>query len=214
MAKRPRIVAELGRPETPEETAERKAAASRTRKARQTVNNLWLSLLATVGIVLVIVLLVPRADGPRPIDIDHRAVAEQAAAAVDQPLVAPELPGGWSSNAAEIRTEAADEVDEWYVGFLTPSDEYIGFSQGIDANATWLLEKVENAPRSASEPIGGLRWSVYDNRAADDPGLAEYAMSVEVGSNTYVLYGSAEPAEFRTLAASVAAGIEQVGADG
>ena len=211
MAQKSRIVAELGRPETPDETAARKATASRTRRARQTVNNLWLSLLATVGIVVVIVLLVPRSDGPRRINIDYEAIAAQAVGAVSQPLVVPSVPDGWSSNAAEVRTQTADLVDEWYIGFLTPENEYIGFSQGIDANATWLLEKVEGTPESGSELVGDVRWTLHDNRTADDPGLAEYAMSVVAGANTYVLYGSAEPAEFRVLAESVSAEID--GAD-
>ena len=50
-----RVVAELGRPETAEETAARKAENSRNHRSRQTVNNLVYSLLATLGIVVVIV---------------------------------------------------------------------------------------------------------------------------------------------------------------
>ncbi|WP_150308218.1 DUF4245 domain-containing protein [Planctomonas psychrotolerans] len=204
----PRIVAELGRPETPEETAERKATASRNRRARQTINNLWFSLLATLGIVVVIVLLVPRADGPARVDVDYATVADQAAGSVSEPLVVPQIPPVWRSNAAELRTRTADGVDEWYVGFITPSNEYIGFSQGIDANSTWVLQKVRAAQVSGAESIGGLDWTVYDNRTAEDPGLAEYSMSTDVGGSSYVLYGSADANEFRTMAESVAAEVE------
>jgi hypothetical protein len=45
-----RVVAELGRPETPAETAARKAESSRLHRQRQTVNNLVYSLIATLGI--------------------------------------------------------------------------------------------------------------------------------------------------------------------
>jgi hypothetical protein len=171
------------------------------------VNNLWYSLFATLGIVLVVVLLVPRAQAPARGDVDYRKAAAEASASLSEPVVVPNVPTGWSSNAAELRTETADQVTEWYIGFLTPSNEYIGFSEGLDANATWLLQKVEGARESGSQGIGGLTWSVFDNRSADDPGLAEYALATTVEGTAYVLYGSADDDEFRTLAEGVAAEI-------
>jgi len=216
MARRSRVVAELGRPETPEETARRKAEASRNRRARQTINNLIYALLATLGIVLVVVLLVPRAQAPVRGDVDYRTAAAQASASLGEPVVVPEVPTGWSSNAAELRTETADQVTEWYIGFLTPSNEYIGFSEGIEANSTWLLQKVEGATQSGSQSIGGVMWSVFDNRTAEDPGLAEYALATTADGTAYVLYGSAGDDEFRTLAEGVAARItaDGPGSDG
>ncbi len=213
MAKQRRIVAELGRPETPEETASRKAQASRARRARQTVNNLIYALLATLGIVLVVVLLVPRAQAPERGAVDYRQVAAEASASLAEPVVVPDVPTGWSSNAAELRTETADQVVEWYIGFLTPSNEYIGFSEGIEANATWLLQKVEGARESGTQEIAGLTWSIFDNRSREDAGLAEYALATTVGSTAYVLYGSADDDEFRTLAEGVAAEIPTEGTD-
>ena len=62
--KPPRIVAELGRPETPEETAARRAENSLKHRQRQTVQNLILALGASLLVVLVIVLIVPRSDAP------------------------------------------------------------------------------------------------------------------------------------------------------
>jgi hypothetical protein len=206
-----RVVAELGRPETPEETAQRKAEASRNRRARQTVNNLWYSLLATLGIVLVVVLLVPRSQAPIRGDVDYKKIAAEASASLAEPVLVPDVPTGWSSNSAELRTETADDVTEWYIGFLTPANEYIGFSEGFEANATWLLGKVEGARESGSKAIGGLTWTEFDNRTADDPGLAEYALATTVDGTAYVIYGSADDDEFRTLAEGVAANISTDG---
>ena len=74
MAQRPpREVAELGRPETPEETAARKAENSRKHRQRQTLKNLVLALAASLGVVFIIVLLVPRSDGPIDRDVDVAA---------------------------------------------------------------------------------------------------------------------------------------------
>ena len=117
MAQRPpRVVAELGRPETPDETAARKAENSRLHRQRQTVLNLVLSLGASLLLVLVIVLLVPRSDTAMVRDVDVAPIAEQAQVASDDPLAVPELPEGWRANAAELRTSSVDEVTAWYVG--------------------------------------------------------------------------------------------------
>ena len=61
-ARPPRVVAELGRPETPEETAARQAENSLKHRQRQTVTNLVLALGASLLVVLALVLLVPRSD--------------------------------------------------------------------------------------------------------------------------------------------------------
>src|SRR6478735_6355945 len=97
--KPPAVVAELGRPETPEETAARKAQNSANHRNRQTVNNLVYSLLATLALVAVIVLVVPRgnptADAPA---IDYAKVAQEAQGSEPDPLLVPKLPAGWKAN--------------------------------------------------------------------------------------------------------------------
>lgn len=208
--KPPPIVAELGRPETPEETAARKAENSRKHRAKQTSNNLWLSLLATVGLVTIIVLLVPRGEITEAKAIDFAAVAAEAQGGVTIPLVVPELPTGWRSNSAELRTQSADGVDVWYVGLLTPSNEYLGFSQGIDANESWLAATMQDSRASASERIGGYDWTVYDNRESSaDVGNVEYALALNTLESTYAIFGTADPNEARTLAEAVSSAVQQ-----
>ena len=56
------IVAELGRPETPEETANRKAERSRLHRSNQTALNLVAALIVCLVVVLLIVLVVVRPD--------------------------------------------------------------------------------------------------------------------------------------------------------
>ena len=202
MAQRPqRVVAELGRPETPEETAARKAQNSRLHRQRQTVLNLVLSLGASLLVVLVIVLLVPRSDTAMTRDVDVAPIAEQAQVASDDQLAVPELPEGWRANAAELRTSQVDKVTAWYVGYLTPSDEYIGMYQGFDANPTWVAGLLARTLATGTTTIDGVEWTVYDNRdTGDDVGNAKYGLITEVGDSTFVLLGTGTPEEFETLA--------------
>ena len=206
--KPPAIVAELGRPETPEETAARKAEDSRKHRAKQTSTNLWLSLLATLAVAVVLVLIVPRGDNPIDPDVDYVAVAADAQTSVTSPLVVPKLPDNWKSNAAELRSGGSSEVVSWYVGFITPNRDYLAYSQGIDGNPTWLANLLDNRRSTGTASIGGLSWDAYDYRDQSDPGNLAYALSTTVDGQVYAVYGTADDAEVKVLADALADGIE------
>jgi hypothetical protein len=179
--------------------AERRAA----RRANQTTFNLVIALIASLGVVALLVAVVIRPDVARP-TVDYSAVGATAQGSVDEPLALPELPETWTANRAELVSSPADGVTRWEVGFLTPEGDYIGFVQGVDANASWLADQVRSARSAGTENHGGLRWDVYDRREVTDPGNVEYALVAEAGSSTIVLGGTATDAEFAVLATAVA----------
>jgi len=201
----PRVVAELGRPETPQETADRKAENSRKYRARKTVNNLVLSLLVTLAAVLMIVLLVPRNDKPIDRAVDFTVVASQLQPSVETPLAVPVLPEGWSANSAEWRTGAADGVRSWYIGLITPTNQFIGFSQALDANPTWLAQQLRSQTPTDTVTIDGVTWDRYNNTAPQqDRGNFDEALVTTAGSSTYALIGTAGNADFEALAGALA----------
>ncbi|WP_111719244.1 DUF4245 domain-containing protein [Homoserinimonas sp. OAct 916] len=204
MAHEPRVVAELGRPETPEETAARKAQNSKNHRARQTPNNLVLSLLATVGVVILIVLIVPRGDQDHMPDVDYAQVASQAQTSVAETLFVPALPENWTANVAALRT-GADDVLNWQIGLLTPSVEYIALKQGLDASPTWLAAELPTLQVTGEETVDGVTWQVYDNRAASKgEGNLQFAVSTVTASSILVLHGTASDQEFHTVQATLA----------
>lgn len=200
------IVAELGRPETPEETAARKAENTRKHRANQTMRNLIGATVASLGIVLFLVLVVVR-PGPSTVEeIDYRAIAGDAQGESAAPLLAPDLPPDWTANAARFGTTA--EVPTWYVGFVTPQTQFIALNQGIDANPTWQGAVLEGADPTGDTTIDGIRWTVFDQRDDDDPGNFAYSMAAELDGSTVLLHGTAETAEFEALATAIAAELE------
>jgi hypothetical protein len=211
--KPPAVVAELGRPETPEETAARKAENTRKHYANQTLRNLIWSLVASVALMLLIVVVVVRPDQPAREPVDFTAAAEQAQPDVDETLATPALPPGWNSNSAELR-RARDGIATWYIGFITPSENFIAINQGIGANPTWLVTLLDQGEATGEESIEGVDWTVYDNRDGDDPGNLAYAMVTTAGNSTFVLNGTADANEFRTLAGSMVAEIESNASEG
>jgi len=200
----PVVVAELGRPETPEETAARQAQNTRNHRARSTVNNLVLSLIATLGAVIVMVLIVPRAEAPLERSVDFAAVAAHAQPGFPQTLAVPALPEGWHSNAATTRTGDNEGVSSWHVGFITPQKQFIGLTQGFNANQHWIATQLAHSVANGTVVIDGVPWTTYDNRAGGRAvGNVKYALAAEADGSTYVLFGTADASEFHTLASAL-----------
>jgi hypothetical protein len=210
--KTPAVVAELGRPETPQETASRKAQNSRDHRERQTVTNLIYALIATVGVVLIIVMLVPRATPTGQFKhVDYGAVAAQGAGTEPDPLVDPKLPSGYYSNSAQLNQDSGS-VDSWYIGLITPSKQYLAVEQGFNANPTWVAEELKDVRATGTKRIDGVTWTVYDARkAGTGTGNVQYALTSASGASTYVLYGTASDSEFARVAEALAPDIMKNG---
>ncbi len=195
----PPIVAELGRPETPEEASIRRDEARRNRRARQTTFNLVVATLASLLLAAFFGILMSNPGSPGIDAVDYRASAADAQAGIDEPLVAPDLPDGWQANRAELET-AADGVAVWRLGLITPAGEFIGVKQGIEANPTWLAAQVEDTSESGSSSIAGVEWTI---REGDPDGNLARAMTAVDAGSTLVLYGTAEEKEFTELAEAI-----------
>jgi hypothetical protein len=197
---KPAVVAELGRPETPEEASIRRDEARRNRRARQTTFNLVVATIASLLLAAFFGILMSNPGSPGIDAVDYAAAADQAQGGIEEPLVAPELTDGWQANRAELQT-GDDDVTVWRLGLLTPSGDFIGVKQGIDANPTWLAAQVEATDQTGTASIGGLEWTV---REGNPEGNLARAMTATADGSTLVLYGTAEDDEFTELAERIA----------
>ncbi|MEO6115835.1 MAG: DUF4245 domain-containing protein [Pseudolysinimonas sp.] len=205
------IVAELGRAETADEIADRKATATAAHRSNQTLLNLVIALAASLLVVFVIVVVVVRPDqsGP-PKAVNWVSVAKDAQQSVSTKLVVPQLPKTWSANRAELidTKSASDGIASWQIGFITPSTQYIGLVQGIKADASWVSTQLKQKKSTGDASFGGFRWQVYDHRSDNDPGNLAYALVTTVGDSTVVLAGTGSDAEFGTLATEISGELE------
>ena len=202
-----RVVAELGRPETPEETAARRAENSRAHRANQTTRNLILALLASLVVVLFIVLVVVRPSDNLVKPVDYRSVASQAQQSVSERLVDPKLSRAWSANDAEFKSGSGTTVT-WYLGFITPKQQFIAVEQGIHVGGTWVSSLLGKAKVTGHVSIDGIDWAVYNQRQAANPGNFGYSLAGTVDGSDVVLHGSADNAEFSQLATAVVNGMK------
>ncbi|MBF4605720.1 MULTISPECIES: DUF4245 domain-containing protein [unclassified Curtobacterium] len=197
------IVAELGRPETAEETWARKDAARTARRQHQTAFNLVIALIASLGIVLFLVAVVVRPNTTVDRTVDYQQIAADAHVG-DITLAAPDLPSGFTSNRADFSDKTSDDVDVWTVGFVTPDKQYLSLQQGVDANGSWVSNQLDQRPSTGTRVIDGTKWTVYDRRAeGSDAGNHAYSLVSTFGTNTIVLSGTADDSSYRTVATAV-----------
>ncbi|MET1042617.1 MAG: DUF4245 family protein [Microbacteriaceae bacterium] len=201
----PRVVAELGRPETPEETAARKAETSRVHRAAQNPVNLVIALIASLGIVLFLVLVVVRPNTTLHETVDYRAVAaDTQQPGIGEPLLVPDVPADWFSNRAEAHPGTSDGSFTWYIGLITPDNGFIAVNQGINEGEAWVADLLDHEPATSETTIGGVTWQVVDQRDTRDPGNFAYSMTTQAGASSVVLNGTASDADFELVAESLA----------
>lgn len=191
----PRVVAELGRPETPEETADRKAAASAAYRSSKTFRNLIAALLVTVAVVAVVYLGVPRGSLAEPEPVDVAASAQTASASLGHPLIVPVAPADWRANSARL------EGGMWRVVYAWPSG-YLRVAQGIDAPEGWATRQLGGVAPTGRVTIDGIDWDEYVIAGRTD--TVSYALSTTAGTDTILVYGATGAADAAIAASGIA----------
>ncbi|HWM17282.1 MAG TPA: DUF4245 family protein [Microbacterium sp.] len=202
MSHTPRVVAELGRPETPDETASRKAESSRVYRASQNTRNLIAALLATLIVVVIIIFAVPRGALPPADPIDVAAVAERIEASEGRTIVIPDVPDEWIVNRASIE---GDSTAAWTIVYV-PNEEtgFLRIAQGFGADPAWTTRVLSGASVDGTVSIGGVAWDRYSIPDPARAGNISGALSAEAGEDTILVYGSTDDATLALAAASVA----------
>lgn len=185
MASSPRIVAELGRPETPQETADRKAASSAAYRASKTNRNLIAALLVTLALVAVIIFAVPRGEMPAREPIDVAAIAADVSDAEGRAVLVPDGAEDWVVNSARID---ADDVRAWTIVYA-PEKGYFRVAQGFDADEAWPARVLGGASATDTVTIDGVTWDRYDITDLERSGNISVALVTTAGPDTVMIYG-------------------------
>jgi hypothetical protein len=185
--------------------------AAAKRRAKQTVNNLVLALLASLGVMLALILVVPRDDSNRIQPVDYKAIAAEAAASSGQQILAPELPEGWWSNSARWSPKPADGVQNWYAGFVGPNNQYIGLTQAFGVNPTWLAFQLKSSAKTGTQAIGNRTWDVYEAlERGETPKTKDFMMVLNYNEkDTAIIYGVAKPDDFVAIATNIQKALDE-----
>lgn len=175
-------------------------------RAKQTVNNLLLSLLVSVGLVVVMILIVPRDDSSRIAHIDYKAVAQQASIANDKTVLAPTLPKGWWSNKATWLGQPVDAVPRFEVGFVGPNNQYIGMTQAFGVNPTWIALTLKDVviTKKLKNAGSALEWSIYKSAEVHTPAKTRDVIWIATyGNDAVLIYGDGSESEFKEFTLSI-----------
>ncbi|MFS0852649.1 DUF4245 family protein [Microbacterium sp. 179-I 3D4 NHS] len=197
------IVAELGRPETPEETAARKAASSKAYRSSQSVRNLIAALLATLAVLVVIIFAVPRGEPAAAPSVDLPGIAADVESTVDSPVVVPETGDFWRVNAAEL---VGGSPVVWNITLAPAADDERGFvkiAQAFDADASWAPQQLGGTAPTDTIRIDGIEWDVYTPGGSTADQNVSYGLGTQAGDDYVLLYGSRSADSTADLAASL-----------
>jgi hypothetical protein len=207
MARGPRVVAELGRPETPEETAARKAESSYVYRSSQTFRNLVAALLATLAIVLVVILGVPRGDLAETPPIDVAQVAAGVADTYERTVLTPDVPSSWLVNGAAV---SAGSVPEWTIVYAADGSAFLRVTQAFDADAEWPLTALAGKRPDGEVQIDGRAWERWSIADPSSTGNVSFALGTHAGPDYVLVYGNADEQTTTTLAASLSAQLDEI----
>jgi hypothetical protein len=174
-------------------------------RARQTVINLILALGASIGLVVTLVLIVPRDDSSRIREIDYTAISQKAQEDSGFDVITITPPENWWSNNAMLTTNNIDTVPVFKAGFVGSDIKYIGYTQAFNANPTWLALSLNGKVLSKQYSSKHYKWDVYESIVKNEPKKTmDYIMVLNYKDQDYMLvYGVAEDSEFKTFIDSI-----------
>lgn len=185
-------------PEPETAAAKPRLTQKQVKRAGQSARAMVVSVLATLGIALLVVLLNPGStEQTYDRDVDVPAAAEQATATAGFTASAPDLPEGWEANYARWNGAGADRVEFWEAGYVTPDEEFAGFKQTAQANPTWISQQIRNAPLTGSRTVDGTSWDLHE------PADGDKFLVTELDGTTVIVTGSGELSDMDTLAEAI-----------
>ena len=174
-------------------------------RARQTVINLCLALAASVGLVVTLVLIVPRDDSSRIQEVDYTIISQKAKVDSGFEVITVNPPTNWWSNNAALTTNNIDTVPVFKAGFVGSDIKYIGYTQAFNANPTWLALSLNGKVLTEQYSSKHYTWDVYESVVENNPKKTmDYIMVLNYKDQDYLLlYGVADQSEFKSFIDSI-----------
>jgi len=156
------------------------------------------SLVVVGGVVVVLVLIVPRPSAVTQPPVDVVGIAQGAQPTAGFTLSVPQgLPVEWRATSARL-LDGTDNVRTWHAGYQTADAQYAAVEQAENATSVWLRANTQAGLPVGTTTVGGQMWTEYlhENR------LQRTLMFVDGGVTTLVT-GTASWTDLETLAASL-----------
>lgn len=124
-------------------------------------NMIW-SMLVMVGIVLALVLMVPRPNAVTQPAVDVGASAREVARTTGWPILQPTgLPDGWKATSVRY-VRSTDDLMTWHAGYQSPDGNYVAVEQTMDSTWHWVEAQTNRSAKVGAVEAGGRTWVSYD----------------------------------------------------
>ncbi|MEV6211069.1 DUF4245 domain-containing protein [Kitasatospora sp. NPDC051914] len=171
-------------------------AGSSSKRGRQTVRDMILSMLAVGVVVFFGYLFIPHSGGDGVHVVDYRVALASAKRAAPYPVLGPQgLSDQWRATSVEYRKDAKGNA-VWHLGFVTPSGQYAALEQSSGGRDEVIAGVVPGAKADGSAPVAGQDWQRF--QGTKYRGLAQPG-----GTATTVVTGSASYEELAQLAGAL-----------
>jgi uncharacterized protein DUF4245 len=173
------------------------ATPVRTRaRSSRSVADMIRSLVVVGGVVVILVLIVPRPSAVTQPPVDVAGIAQGAQSGAGFTLSVPaDLPAEWHATSARL-LDGTDNVRTWHAGYQTADAQYAAVEQAKNVTAVWLRANTQGGDPVGTTTVAGATWTQYlhQNR------LQRTLLYVH-GSVTTLVTGTASWADLTTLAA-------------
>lgn len=172
------------------------------------MRNLIAALIATLAIVAVIVLMVPRGDVERPSDVDVAAIAQRVESDIKHPVVVPEVSPQWRVNSAKL---VGGAPSAWEIIYAPGEGQgFIRVSQGLKADPGWASRELPTGKPGEVMTLGGVEWQSYTFADPSKSGNISYALSTVAGTDHVLVFGSSPEKIMQETATALAPQIDNL----
>ncbi|MFM1783865.1 MAG: hypothetical protein RLZZ579_142 [Actinomycetota bacterium] len=175
--------------------------AAAQRRAKQTVRNLFWAILATVGVVALVVLGVPRDDSSRLQTIDSTEVSQAAREDSGLPVILLEsLPEGWVATQARWSAASAKGEADIFLGLVGPDNQYIGVTQVFEFEDAWFEEETNSLEKTGEYDFGNYNWSVLEPSGSVNLDEVDPMWGLFINRDVVLITGSAKAESIQAIA--------------
>ncbi|MDF0370316.1 DUF4245 domain-containing protein [Streptomyces sp. NPDC000971] len=167
-----------------------------SKRGKQTVRDMILSMLVITAVAGVVYLFIPHDDKADPIKaVDYRVELATARRAAPYPVAAPDgLSKGWKPTS--VSYEGHDGAG-WHLGFLDPDDRYVAVEQSTTPAKKYVPEVSRDAENTGrTREVSGRAWEVWEGPKYD-------ALVLHAEGVTTVVTGSAPSDRLAEMAAAL-----------
>ncbi|MFJ4854640.1 DUF4245 domain-containing protein [Streptomyces sp. NPDC088730] len=167
-----------------------------SKRGKQTVRDMFLSLAVIAAVAGVVYIFVPHDEKADPVKaVDYRVELLTARRAAPYPVAAPSgLAEKWKPTSVSYEREVGNS---WHLGFLDPDGGYVAVEQSTSPAKKYISAVSQNAKDTGrTQQVAGEAWQHWEGPKYD-------ALVREGKGATTVVTGSASPERLAEMAAAL-----------